>query len=110
MLISMLPTAFASSGGGLKPGTGKMKFQLDYMQYTEAAKKAFEVDQAGDAEFSSIDDVGEDKAFYKKMVLLKSKTNLKSLLLKQATNSQSVLKWLTLITLLNQVMVLIICV
>ena len=41
MLISMLPTAFASSGGGLKPGTGKMKFQLDYMQYTEAAKKAF---------------------------------------------------------------------
>ena len=81
MLISMLPTAFASSGGGLKPGTGKMKFQLDYMQYTEAAKKAFEVDQAGDAEFSSIDDVGEDKAFLKK-VLLKSKTNLKSLLLK----------------------------
>lgn len=39
MLISMLPTAFASSGGGLKPGTGKMKFQLDYMQYTEAAKR-----------------------------------------------------------------------
>lgn len=65
MLISMLPTAFASSGGGLKPGTGKMKFQLDYMQYTEAAKKAFEDDQAGNAEFSSIDDVGGDKAFYK---------------------------------------------
>lgn len=81
MLISMLPTAFASSGGGLKPGTGKMKFQLDYMQYTEAAKKAFEDDQAGDQYFSSIDEVGADRAFEKK-VLLKSKKNLKSLLLK----------------------------
>ena len=78
MLISMLPTAFASSGGGLKPGTGKMKFQLDYMQYTEAAKKAFEVDQAGDAEFSSIDDVGEDKAFYKKGIVEKQDKPKKS--------------------------------
>lgn len=78
MLISMLPTAFASSGGGLKPGTGKMKFQLDYMQYTEAAKKAFENDQAGDAEFSSIDDVGEDKAFYKKGIVEKQDKPKKS--------------------------------
>lgn len=78
MLISMLPTAFASSGGGLKPGTGKMKFQLDYMQYTEAAKKAFEDDQAGDAEFSSIDDVGEDKAFYKKGIVEKQDKPKKS--------------------------------
>ena len=74
----MLPTAFASSGGGLKPGTGKMKFQLDYMQYTEAAKKAFENDQAGDAEFSSIDDVGEDKAFYKKGIVEKQDKPKKS--------------------------------
>lgn len=78
MLISMLPTAFASSGGGLKPGTGKMKFQLDYMQYTEAAKKAFEDDQAGDAEFSSIDDVGGDKAFYKKGIVEKQDKPKKS--------------------------------
>lgn len=78
MLISMLPTAFASSGGGLKPGTGKMKFQLDYMQYTEAAKKAFENDQAGDAEFSSIDDVGGDKAFYKKGIVEKQDKPKKS--------------------------------
>lgn len=78
MLISMLPTAFASSGGGLKPGTGKMKFQLDYMQYTEAAKKAFEYDQAGDAEFSSIDDVGGDKAFYKKGIVEKQDKPKKS--------------------------------
>ena len=78
MLISMLPTAFASSGGGLKPGTGKMKFQLDYMQYTEAAKKAFENDQAGNAEFSSIDDVGEDKAFYKKGIVEKQDKPKKS--------------------------------
>ena len=74
----MLPTAFASSGGGLKPGTGKMKFQLDYMQYTEAAKKAFEDDQAGDAEFSSIDDVGGDKAFYKKGIVEKQDKPKKS--------------------------------
>ena len=78
MLISMLPTAFASSGGGLKPGTGKMKFQLDYMQYTEVAKKAFEDDQAGDAEFSSIDDVGGDKAFYKKGIVEKQDKPKKS--------------------------------
>lgn len=78
MLISMLPTAFASSGGGLKPGTGKMKFQLDYMQYTEAAKKAFEDDQARDAEFSSIDDVGGDKAFYKKGIVEKQDKPKKS--------------------------------
>ena len=78
MLISMVPTAFASSGGGLKPGTGKMKFQLDYMQYTEAAKKAFEDDQAGDAEFSSIDDVGGDKAFYKKGIVEKQDKPKKS--------------------------------
>ena len=78
MLISMLPTAFASSGGGLKPGTGKMKFQLDYMQYTEAAKKVFEDDQAGDAEFSSIDDVGGDKAFYKKGIVEKQDKPKKS--------------------------------
>ena len=78
MLISMLPTAFASSGGGLKLGTGKMKFQLDYMQYTEAAKKAFEDDQAGDAEFSSIDDVGGDKAFYKKGIVEKQDKPKKS--------------------------------
>ena len=78
MLISMLPTAFASSGGGLKPGTGKKKFQLDYMQYTEAAKKAFEDDQAGDAEFSSIDDVGGDKAFYKKGIVEKQDKPKKS--------------------------------
>ena len=78
MLISMFPTAFAASGGGLKPGTGKMKFQLDYMQYTEAAKKAFENDQAGDAEFSSIDDVGEDKAFYKKGIVEKQDKPKKS--------------------------------
>lgn len=78
MLISMLPTAFASSGGGLKPGTGKMKFQLDYMQYTEAAKKAFEDDQAGAAEFSSIDDVGGDKAFYKKGIVEKQDKPKKS--------------------------------
>ena len=78
MIISMLPTAFASSGGGLKPGTGKMKFQLDYMQYTEAAKKAFEDDQAGDAEFSSIDDVGGDKAFYKKGIVEKQDKPKKS--------------------------------
>lgn len=78
MLISMVPTAFASSGGGLKPGTGKMKFQLDYMQYTEVAKKAFEDDQAGDAEFSSIDDVGGDKAFYKKGIVEKQDKPKKS--------------------------------
>lgn len=78
MLISMLPTAFASSGGGLKPGTGKMKFQLDYMQYTEAAKKAFEDDQAGDQYFSSIDEVGADRAFEKKGIVEKQEKPKKS--------------------------------
>ena len=48
------------------------------MQYTEAAKKAFENDQAGDAEFSSIDDVGEDKAFYKKGIVEKQDKPKKS--------------------------------
>ena len=78
MLISMLPTAFASSGGGLKPGTGKMKFQLDYMQYTEAAKKAFEDDQAGDQYFSSIDEVGADRAFEQKGIVEKQEKPKKS--------------------------------
>lgn len=78
MLISMLPTAFASSGGGLKPGTGKMKFQLDYMQYTEAAKKAFEDDQAGDGEFSSIEELGADRAFYTKGIVEKQEKPKKS--------------------------------
>lgn len=78
MLISMLPTAFASSGGGLKPGTGKMKFQLDYMQYTEAAKKAFEDDQAGDGEFSSIEELGADKTFFTKGIVEKQDKPKKS--------------------------------
>lgn len=66
-------------------------------------------DQAGDAEFSSIDDVGEDKAFYKKGIVEKQDKPKKSAI-KVGDEFLVGVKWLTLITLLNQVMVLIICV
>ena len=57
LIFSMLPMPFASAVEGLKPSTTKMKFVMEYMNYTNAAKTEFTEDP-DDEGYTSIDEVG----------------------------------------------------